>query len=90
MSRVRALVDHVDHFQQRVIREAIRDAERGQNLRRAAEWEAAAPRPGDYTGQATREQLEEAYRRCRGIAAAYRARAEVSIAMDISCGEATS
>lgn len=73
----RALVEHVDHFQRRALREAIRDAERGQNLRRAAEWEAAAPRPDDYTGRATPEQIAEATRRCHAVAAAYRARAEV-------------
>ena len=74
-----ALVEHVDHFQARVVREAIRDAESWQWLRRAAEWQAAAPKPTDYHGNATREELSARYRRCMDNAAACRARAEVSL-----------
>jgi hypothetical protein len=74
-----ALVEHVDHWQHRVVAEAIRDAESWQWLRRAAEWETAAPKPTDYHGGATREELSAAWRRCMETAAACRARAEVSL-----------
>ncbi len=76
---VAALIEHVEHFQHRVFVEAVRDAESWQWLRKAAEWENAAPRTTDYHGHATREELSAAYRRCMDNAAACRARAEVSL-----------
>lgn len=42
---------------------------------RARQLEAARPRPGDFTGQATPEGLAERWRRLTGAAAACRARA---------------
>lgn len=42
---------------------------------RARQLEAARPRPGDFTGQATPEDLAERWRRLTGAAAACRARA---------------
>ncbi len=74
-----AVVAHVDHLQRRVVREAIRDAESWQWQRRAAEWEAAAPRRGDFHGRATREALQARHERCVDAARTCRARAAVSI-----------
>ncbi len=37
-------------------------------LRRAEEFEAAAPRPSDFHGKATEEELDEAWLRCLNMA----------------------
>lgn len=78
-ARLEPVVEQVGHFQERVVREALRDAESWQWLRKAAEWEAAAPKPGEYVGKATREDLSAAWQRCMDNARACRARAEVSL-----------
>ena len=47
---------------------------------RAEEYRAARPRPGDYTGQATVEDLREQWRRLASIAEACEARARFLVA----------
>lgn len=74
-----ALVVDVDHFQRRVVREAIRDAEAATYLRRAAQLEDARPRAGDWHGGATREDLRRRYDRLSADAQACRNRARVSL-----------
>ncbi len=74
-----AVVDAVEHFQARVCREAIREAEAATWERRAAMLEWARPRPGDWHGQATREELRARYDRLTEQAQACRNRARVSL-----------
>lgn len=74
-----AVVEHVDHFMHRVIREGIRDAEAATYLRRAAQLEDARPRAGDWHGGATREDLRRRYDRLTEEAQACRNRARVSL-----------
>lgn len=75
MSALDDLASHVDHFQRRVLREAIYDATAAYWRTRAEAFEAARPRPGDYRGRATDLDLREADRRCREAAEACRTRA---------------
>lgn len=67
----------VAHFRARVLADALAEATANYWRRRAAILEDAAPRPGDFTGRATAEQLAEAGRRCHEAAAACRARASL-------------
>jgi hypothetical protein len=46
-------------------------------LRRAEAFEDAAPRAGDYCGQASREELRAAYQRCMDTARTCRAHAQL-------------
>lgn len=73
-----SLVDHVDHFQRRVLRQAIYDATAAYWRARAEVFEAARPRPDDYRGRATELDLREADRRCREAAQACLARAQAA------------
>jgi hypothetical protein len=52
------LVD-VDHVARRAIQEAFGDQYAGQWLRRADVLEQARPRPGDFNGRASAEELAE-------------------------------
>lgn len=61
----------------RLLQEALSDAWRLQQIRRAAQFRAAAPRPGDFPGRASREDLQAAYARCMAIAGAFENRAEL-------------
>ena len=70
-------ITHLDHFQHRVVQDALKDAHPGYWLHRARIFEAARPRPGDYTGRATREDIAAIDQRCRESADACRARAAV-------------
>lgn len=56
---IHALVDHVDHFQRRVIQDAIADASMAYWRRRAATFDWARPRPGDYLGTAGQQRAAE-------------------------------
>lgn len=73
------LIEHIDHFQRRVVQEAIADATAEYWTRRAEAFEAAAPRLGDFNGRATLRDLRAAEKRCRDSAEACRARAAVAI-----------
>lgn len=42
------LADYVEHFRQRVLQDALAEATRDYWLRRAADFEAALPREGDF------------------------------------------
>lgn len=65
------------HFTARVLADAMSEGTAIYWERRARELEAAAPRPGDFKGQATSAELDAAGRRCREAAAACRARASL-------------
>jgi hypothetical protein len=73
------LIRHVEHFQNRVIQDAIADATSAYWMRRAEAFEAARPRPGDWAGRATEADLRAADERCAGIAEACRLRAQWSL-----------
>jgi hypothetical protein len=61
------------HFRARVVRDALTEATADQWLRHAQQFEDAAPRKGDGRGNASDEELWDAYERCGAIAAACRA-----------------
>lgn len=65
----------LEHFRRRVIQDALADGEAGYWLRRAATFEWARPRPGDYQGQATDEEYAALDRELAETAEACRARA---------------
>jgi len=64
-----------DRMQLDVIRDTLNRAQAATWLRRADDWEWAAPRPDDYTGRATPATLADRAHRCRAKAAACRAHA---------------
>lgn len=74
----RDVVDHVEHFQRRVIQDAMLDGWAATWERAAARFEAARPRLGDFAGQCDLEQRRAKWRELTEIAAACRARAEVA------------
>jgi hypothetical protein len=80
----RALLDHVDHVQHRVLQDALAEGTRTYWLRRAESFLAARPRPDDFHGQATTEDLRAQWHRLTEIADACRARAEVSLLDDLA------
>ena len=73
------VIDHIDHFQARVCREAILEAEAATWERRAVMLEWARPRTGDWHGQATRAELRARYDLLTAQAQACRLRARVSL-----------
>jgi hypothetical protein len=83
MTRLSRVVDHVAQFQRRSIAGAVLDASATQWLKRADEFEAARPRPGDYYGQASREQLRARWDELTQIAKACRAKATVLRELDM-------
>ncbi len=70
-------LDRVRHFRLRVLSDALSEATANYWNRRAEAFEAAAPRPGDFTGRATQADLDTLTRRCRKAAEACRQRALV-------------
>ena len=62
----------LNHFAARVLQDALTEAIAGYWERRARQWEVAAPRKGDYHGQASRTELFQAWERCQEIACACR------------------
>lgn len=75
-------VDHIDHFQRRIIQDALADGTALYWLRRADTFEDARPRPGEFHGQATTAELNEADARCAAMARACRARAAACSVQD--------
>jgi len=54
-----ALAEHIENTRSRALQDALASATAGHWLRRAAFFEAARPRPGDFTGRATPEDLAD-------------------------------
>jgi len=73
------LGEYVEHFRTRVLQDALTEATREYWTRRAQTFEAAMPRPGDFTGRATPEDLTAQRERLASTAAACRQRAAVSL-----------
>ena len=73
-----AIVEVLDHFQRRVIQDALLDGSAAYWRRRAEAFEWARPRPGDFTGRASQAELAEIDRRCVTAAEACRKRAHAA------------
>lgn len=74
----RELVDHVEHFQRRVLIDAMLDGWAATWERAARRYEAARPRPEDFHGRADRDALRVKWHELSEIARACRARAQVA------------
>jgi hypothetical protein len=67
----------LDHFRARVLQDALTEATAQYWVDRAHQFQQAAPRAGDFHGNATTEELRAAYRRCMATAGACLRRAEI-------------
>jgi hypothetical protein len=67
----------LDHFQARILQDALTEATSAYWRRRAEDFEAAAPKPTDHNGNASPEQLTDALVRCLTTAVACRRHAEL-------------
>lgn len=68
-------VSYLQHFQRRILQDAIAEGAAAYWLGRAEEFERCKPRPGEYHGRATRAELSARWRRCDDTAKACRNRA---------------
>lgn len=66
-----------EQYRRRFLADMFTSVSASQMLHRARMFEWAAPRPGDFNGRASAAELAARTERCLGIAAAYRAKAEV-------------
>lgn len=73
------LIEHVTHFQHRVIQDAVTDATASHWNHRAKVLEWAMSKPGDYHGQSTAEERAARDSALREAADACRARAHVAL-----------
>jgi hypothetical protein len=71
------LAEHVEHFRARVLQDALTEALPSYWAMRAEQFQAAAPRPGDFNGNATPEELQARLVDCLITAAACRRHAEL-------------
>jgi hypothetical protein len=67
----------IDHFRARVLQDALTEATAAYWLQRANQFEAAAPKLGEFHGTLTRDELNEASTRCYATAQACRAHADL-------------
>jgi hypothetical protein len=67
----------IDHFRARILQDALTEATAQYWLQRAEQFEDAAPRLDEYRGNATRDELNEAWTRCYATAAACRRHADL-------------
>ncbi len=74
------LGDELAHFQARLIADALNEAEAAYWRRRAQVLRWAQPRPGEFHGRATREELRESWHRLEEQAQACEHRARVAAA----------
>ena len=65
------------HLAARVLQDALIEATADYWEQRARDFEAAAPKLGEYHGNATRDELNEAWTRCHATAATCRAHAQL-------------
>jgi hypothetical protein len=76
------LEEHVAHFRKRVLQDALTEATATYWRRRADVFEAAAPRPGDFIGAATDEDLDAGRARMAFEAQACRLKARQAIVQE--------
>jgi hypothetical protein len=62
----------IDHFRARILQDALTEATAQYWVHRAHQFQQAAPRPDDYRGNATPEQLTDAWVQCMTTVAACR------------------
>lgn len=67
----------IEHFRARLLQDALTQATADYWERRAQQFEDAAPRKGDYHGNASRDDLLDAWERCRATALACRRHAQL-------------
>ncbi len=77
LRRIIAQLDIDEQLRKRAAQQAILQAEAWHWSKRAEEFHAAAPRPGDYNGRATPEMLAAAAERCRATALACRRKSRI-------------
>ncbi len=87
-ARILARVDSAEQLRTRVVREALRDATAHTWTRRAQALEWARPRPSDFPGRATPDELAARDARLAEQAAACRHRAELLVLGLLDDGEA--
>lgn len=66
-----------DHFRARILQDCLTEATAQYWLRRAHQFQQAAPRLDEYHGAATREQLRERWIQCMATAEACRRHADL-------------
>jgi hypothetical protein len=76
--------DYLEHFQMRVLQDALNEATASYWLRRADQFEEAKPTLADHRGQATTAELSVQWRELDRVARACRERAAVSPVPGIS------
>jgi hypothetical protein len=76
------LSEHIEHFRARVMQEALAEATSSYHERRAAMFDWARPRDGDFTGQATAEQIAAQDQRLARVAQSCRAAARIAVLQD--------
>ncbi len=76
---VRELLDHLTHFQHRVVQDAMNEARRSYWLRRAGDFRAALPRQSDWHGHEGLAGVRRRRERLLEIVAACEHAAEVVI-----------
>jgi hypothetical protein len=54
----------IDHFRARILQDALSEATAQYWVHRAHQFQQAAPRLGEFHGNATRDELNEAWTRC--------------------------
>jgi hypothetical protein len=69
----------LEHFRARLLQDALTEATAAYWVHRAYQFQQAAPKRGDFHGQATRAQLAAARTRCLETALACRRRAQLSM-----------
>ena len=79
LRRACGAVPDLEHFARRLLTHAISEAESDYWRRRAATFEQARPRRGDFHGRATREELAAADARLARVAQACRKRAAIAV-----------
>jgi hypothetical protein len=78
-STLRRPADYAEHFTARCVQDAINCGLAATWERRRAAFLAARPRPGEFHGQRTSEELRAKWRELTAIADACRSRAAVSL-----------
>jgi hypothetical protein len=66
-----------DHFAARIIQDCLTEATAGYWLHRAYQFQQAAPRPGEFHGNAPVEELRERWRECMSTSLACRRHAQL-------------
>jgi hypothetical protein len=67
----------LDHFRARILQDCLTEATAAYWLRRSVAFEEAAPRPVDFHGSATQEELRERWKECMATARACRRHAQL-------------